>query len=171
MNYLSAEGIGKSFHDKWLFKDITFGFGQGEKLALVGNNGVGKTTFLKILTGQLAPDAGNLSVRDGIRIGYLKQQVNVAPDALVEDILFSADNKIANVVKEYEHCLHHPDVSPDKMQEVLILMEELNAWDYDSKVNEVIGKLGVPDLEKKFSELSGGQKKSEYFWLSCFART
>ncbi len=159
MNYLSAEGIGKSFHDKWLFKDITFGIGQGEKLALVGNNGVGKTTFLKILTGQLAPDAGSLSVRDGIRIGYLKQQVNVAPNALVEDILFSADNKIANVVKEYEHCLHHPDVSPEKMQAVLIQMEELNAWDYDSKVNEVIGKLGVPDLEKKFSELSGGQKK------------
>lgn len=159
MNYLSAEGIGKSFHDKWLFKDITFGIGQGEKLALVGNNGVGKTTFLKILTGQLAPDAGNLSVRDGIRIGYLKQQVNVSPNALVEDILFSSDNKIANVVKEYEHCLHHPDVDPEKMQEVLIQMEELNAWDYDSKVNEVIGKLGVPDLEKKFSELSGGQKK------------
>ena len=125
VNYLSAEGIGKSFHDKWLFKDITFGIGQGEKLALVGNNGVGKTTFLKILTGQLAPDAGVVSVREGIRIGFLKQHEQVPPDTLVEDILFNADNKIASVVKEYEHCLQHPDISPEKMQAVLVQMEEL----------------------------------------------
>ncbi|NJN42578.1 MAG: ABC-F family ATP-binding cassette domain-containing protein [Flammeovirgaceae bacterium] len=159
MNYLSAEAIGKSFHDKWLLKDITFGISQGEKLALVGNNGVGKTTFLKILTGQLAPDAGKLSIREGIRVGYLMQQPEVDGAALVEDILFSDDNDLAQVVKEYEHCLHHPEISSEHMQEVLIKMEELNAWDYDSKVQEVIGKLGVPDLEKKFSELSGGQKK------------
>ena len=73
--------------------------------------------------------------------------------------MFSESNEIAAVVKEYEECIHHPEVSGDRMQAVLEKMEELNAWDYETKANEVIGKLGVPDMDKKFGELSGGQKK------------
>lgn len=159
MNYLSAEQLAKSFHDQWLFKDITLGIGQGEKLALVGNNGVGKTTLLRILTSELAPDAGKVSYRDGIRTGFLTQQPDADPDRRVQDILFNDDNPVAKAVKEYEDCLHHPDVSPERMQRSLEQMEELNAWDYEAKVNEIIGKLGVPDLDKKFGALSGGQKK------------
>ncbi|MCD9018106.1 ABC-F family ATP-binding cassette domain-containing protein [Parachryseolinea silvisoli] len=159
MNYLSAENVGKTFSDRWLFKDITLGISQGEKLALVGNNGVGKSTLLKILTGELAPDAGKVSVRQGKRLGYLTQQPVVAKGLTVKDVLFSDDNEIAKVVKEYEDCIHHPDTSPEKMQAVLERMEELKAWDYEAKVHEVIEKLGVPDFDKKFSELSGGQKK------------
>ena len=68
-------------------------------------------------------------------------------------------NEIAKVVKEYEDCIHHPETSADRMQAVLEKMEELNAWDYENKVHEVIEKLGVPDIDKKFGELSGGQKK------------
>ena len=159
MNYLSAENVGKTFSDRWLFKDITLGISQGEKLALVGNNGVGKSTLLKILTGELAPDAGKVSVRQGKRLGYLTQQPVVAKGLTVKDVLFNDDNEIAKVVKEYEDCIHHPDTSPEKMQAVLERMEELKAWDYEAKVHEVIEKLGVPDFDKKFSELSGGQKK------------
>lgn len=159
MNYLSAEGIAKSFDDKWLFRDIFIGISQGEKLALVGNNGVGKSTLLKILTGEIEPDAGNVSVREGIRTGFLTQQPSVHDNVLVKDLLFSEENEVARVVKEYEDCIHHPDVSSEQMQNVLEKMTELNAWDYDAKVHEITGKLGVPDLDKKFGELSGGQKK------------
>ncbi len=159
MNYLSAEGIAKSFDDKWLFRDIFIGISQGEKLALVGNNGVGKSTLLKILTGEIEPDAGNVSVREGIRTGFLTQQPSVDDNVLVKDLLFSEENEVARVVKEYEDCIHHPDVSSERMQNVLEKMTELNAWDYDAKVHEITGKLGVPDLDKKFGELSGGQKK------------
>ena len=159
MNYLSAEGIAKSFDDKWLFRDIFIGISQGEKLALVGNNGVGKSTLLRILTGEIEPDAGNVSVRDGIRTGFLTQQPSVDNNVLVKDLLFSEENEVARVVKEYEDCIHHPDVSSERMQNVLEKMTELNAWDYDAKVHEITGKLGVPDLDKKFGELSGGQKK------------
>ena len=74
MNYLSAELISKAFNDKWLFKDISIGISQGEKLAMVGNNGVGKSTLLKILTGELQSDSGQVVVRDGIRVGILTQQ-------------------------------------------------------------------------------------------------
>jgi ATP-binding cassette subfamily F protein uup len=159
VNYISAESVSKTFNDRWLFKDISLGISQGEKFALVGNNGVGKSTLLRILTGEIQPDNGKVSVRQGIRLGYLTQQPDVDQNQSVKNILFSDTNEIARVVKEYEDCIHHPDTDPDRMQAILERMEELKAWDYEAKVNEVIGKLGVPDLDKKFSELSGGQKK------------
>ncbi|MFN8334502.1 MAG: ABC-F family ATP-binding cassette domain-containing protein [Cyclobacteriaceae bacterium] len=159
MNYLSAESISKSFHDKWLFKDISLGISQGEKFALVGNNGVGKSTLLRILTGELPSDSGKVSVREGITTGFLTQEPRVDDSVTVKDVLFSDSNEIAKVVKEYEDCLQHPDVSPERMQAVLEKMEELNAWDYEAKVHEIIGKLGVPDLDKTFGQLSGGQRK------------
>ena len=159
MNYLSAENLSKSFHDKWLFKDITIGISQGEKFALVGNNGVGKSTLLKILTGEIQSDSGKISIRDGIRLGFLTQEPRVDDSVTVKDVLFSDSNDIAKVVKEYEDCIAHPDVSPERMQAVLEKMDELNAWDYESKVHEIIEKLGVPDLDKTFGQLSGGQRK------------
>jgi ATP-binding cassette subfamily F protein uup len=159
LNYLSAELVAKTYNDRWLFKDVSFGISQGEKFALVGNNGVGKSTLLKILTGEIQPDAGSVSIREGIRLGYLTQQPDVDEQLTVKDILFSDSNEIAKVVKEYEDCIHHPGTSPERMQSVLEKMEELNAWDYENKVHEVIEKLGVPDIDKKFGELSGGQKK------------
>jgi ATP-binding cassette subfamily F protein uup len=159
MNYLSAELISKAFNDKWLFKDISLGISQGEKFALVGNNGVGKSTLLKILTGELNTDTGKVVVRDGIRVGILTQQREVDGRVPVKDILFDSSNKVAAAVKEYEDCLHHPEVPAERMQAALERMEEFNAWDYDAKVHEVTTKLDVPDLDKTFSQLSGGQKK------------
>ncbi|MBL7852249.1 MAG: ABC-F family ATP-binding cassette domain-containing protein [Cyclobacteriaceae bacterium] len=159
MNYLSAENISKGFHDKWLFKDISIGISQGEKFALVGNNGVGKSTLLKILTGELQPDTGTVVVRQGVRVGVLTQQREVDGRTPVKDVLFDPANPVAAAVKEYEDCLHHPEVSGERMQAALERMEEFNAWDYDAKVKEVTSKLDVPDLDKTFSQLSGGQKK------------
>ena len=159
MNYLSAELISKAFHDKWLFKDISIGISQGEKFALVGNNGVGKSTLLKILTGELTTDTGKVVVRDGVRVGVLTQQREVDGKTPVKDILFDSSNKVAAAVKEYEDCLHHPEVPAERMQAALEMMEEYNAWDYDAKVHEVTTKLDVPDLDKLFGQLSGGQKK------------
>jgi ATP-binding cassette subfamily F protein uup len=159
LNYLSAETVSKSFHDKWLFKDISLGISQGEKFALVGNNGVGKSTLLKILTGEIQSDSGKVSMRDGIKTGFLTQEPRVKDSTTVKDVLFSDSNEIAKVVKEYEDCLQHPDVSPERMQAVLEKMEDLKAWDYEAKVHEIIGKLGVPDLDKTFGQLSGGQRK------------
>jgi len=159
LNYLSAELISKSYNDRWLFKDISLGISQGEKYALVGSNGVGKSTLLRILTGEVESDSGQVSRKLGIRVAYLTQQPRVDGDKLVKEILFSDDNEIARVVREYEACLQNPAVDANHMQRVLEKMEELNAWDYESKVHEVIEKLGVPGLDKRFSEMSGGQKK------------
>ncbi|HEY4655808.1 MAG TPA: ATP-binding cassette domain-containing protein, partial [Cyclobacteriaceae bacterium] len=158
VNYLSAENVSKSFHDRWLFRGISLGISQGEKYALVGQNGTGKTTLLKILSGELEPDTGNVVVRQGVRVGVLAQQLTVDERIAVKDVLFSQDNEIAAVVKDYEAAIRH-DTAPERMQEILNRMEELHAWDYESKVNEVVSKLGVPELDVLFGTLSGGQKK------------
>ena len=159
MNFLSAELISKSYNDKWLFRDISIGISQGEKFALVGNNGTGKSTLLRILTGEVNSDSGKVVTREGVRLGFLTQQPSVPPDTLVKDVLFDDSNPVAAAVKEYEECLHHPEVSAERMQDALERMEQYNAWDYDSKVHEVTSKLDVPDLDRAFGELSGGQRK------------
>lgn len=159
MNYLSAEGISKSFSEHWLFQDVTLGIAKGEKLGLVGANGVGKSTLLKILAGDIEPDGGNVSMRDGIRIGVLTQQPHIPGGAQVRDVLFDDTNEIAVAVAAYESCLRDASTAPEKMQSALERMEELKAWDYEARVQEVTGKLGVPDIERPFDELSGGQKK------------
>ncbi len=159
MNYLSAESLSKSFNDRWLFKDITFGISQGDKVALVGENGTGKSTFLKILIGQLNPDQGKVSVREGVKLGYLVQQPQVDGSLTINEIIFDKQNKVAAVVREYEACIHDSNTSAERMQEVLERMEEFNAWDYDAKVQTITGKLGITDLDQRFEELSGGQRK------------
>jgi len=159
VNYLSAESLAKSFNDRWLFKDITLGISQGDKMALVGENGTGKSTLLKILIGQLSADQGAVSVRDGIKLGYLVQQPQVAGHLTINEIIFDKNNKVASVVKGYEACIHDAHTSAERMQQVLELMEEYKAWDYDAKVQTITSKLGILDLEQRFDELSGGQRK------------
>jgi ATP-binding cassette subfamily F protein uup len=92
-------------------------------------------------------------------LGFLTQQPSVPPDTLVKDVLFDDSNPVAAAVKEYEECIHHPEVSAERMQDALERMEQYNAWDYDFKVHEVTSKLDVPDLDRAFGELSGGQRK------------
>lgn len=159
MNYLSAESISKSFNDKWLFRDLTLGISAGDKLALVGENGVGKSTLLKILTGELQSDSGLVTIREGVRLAYLTQQPSAEGSLSVKQILFDDSNKIAAAVMRYEAAIHDPDTSPEIMQKSLEEMEELNAWEFDAKVKEITSRLGVVDFEQTFSTLSGGQRK------------
>jgi ABC transport system ATP-binding/permease protein len=119
MNYLSAEALSKSYHDKWLFQDLFLGISQGEKFGLGGENGAGKTDLLTILTGQIMSDTGVVSVREGIRMGYLTQQPNVNGNLSVKEIIFDEKNAVAKVVKEYEDCLHDANVTPERMQAAL----------------------------------------------------
>lgn len=162
VNYLSAEGLGKSYNDRWLFQNLTIGIGQGEKFALVGYNGAGKSTLLKILAGSIQPDQGLVSLREGVRTSYLSQQAEFSEKDTIRDILFHEGNEVAATVREYEYCLHHPDVDPNRFTAVLERMEDLKAWSYDAKVQEVIGKLGIPDMDRTIGELSGGQRRRIY---------
>ncbi len=159
MNLLSAETISKAYTERWLFKELSFGLSVGEKVALVGANGTGKSTLLKVLAGFIEPDTGEVRRRTGISVGYLAQEPELDPNKTVEQTIYNEDNKMINLINEYEKAISDPDYPADKMQEVLIQMEELNAWDFDKKIEQVLSKLGIKDLTAKTSSLSGGQKK------------
>jgi ABC transport system ATP-binding/permease protein len=161
MNYLSVESLSKTLGDKVLFKNISFGIEKGQKVALVGKNGAGKSTLLKIITGEVLPDSGTLSTRKGISIRFLSQNPFLGIEFTVTEAIFSDKNPVTAAIKEYEEALINAEKGEDfeVLQRCMEQMDALNAWDYEVKVKEILGKLGITDLAQKVSELSGGQKK------------
>ena len=161
MNYLSVEDVSKSYSDKLLFQNISFGIGQGEKVALVGVNGSGKSTLLKIITGQEAPDSGQVSFRNNIKISFLSQNPAFNPDDNIWDAVFDSSDEKLRLIKEYERqlILSQSSTKADILTDLIEQMDNLHAWDYESEVKQILGKLGIHDLEKKIKELSGGQQK------------
>ncbi len=157
VNYLSVENIGHSFGHRWLFKNINFGLNRGDKIALIGANGAGKTTFLNILSSQFVPDEGMVSIRKDIRVGYLDQTPTFDALLPVSELLFTSQNPVAQAVRAYEKALLHPE-STD-LGNALEQMDNLMAWDFEAKVKEILGQLGLHDIEAPFGQLSGGQKK------------
>ncbi|MEQ9169062.1 MAG: ABC-F family ATP-binding cassette domain-containing protein [Fulvivirga sp.] len=162
MNYLSVDDISKAFGERVLFKNISFGIEQGQKVALVGVNGSGKTTLLKILAGIDVPDKGEVVVNNSVKIAYLEQQPEFGDtDDIIEAVL-GGDKKMAQLISKYEHHLKLAETDPKSMEIIGDLIEEMDkadAWTYESQIKEVLGKLGIHDLEKKISDMSGGQKK------------
>jgi ABC transport system ATP-binding/permease protein len=158
MNYLSAEALAKSYNEKWLFRDISIGVSRGQKVALVGINGSGKSTLLNILSGKIAPDGGKVVLSKDIRVGYLDQNPDFQGSHTVTEALFAADNAMLKAVNEYERCLSDPALH-DKLQAAMEKMDDLQAWDYEQKVKQIISKMGIKNLEQKIDTLSGGQKK------------
>lgn len=157
MNYLSAENIAKSFGDRWLFKNINFGISKGDKVALIGTNGTGKTTFLNILTGKIPADEGEVSIRKDIRVGYLDQSPAFDESLPVLEVIFSSNNPVAQIVKRYEHAIETDN--HDELAEVMEDMDKFNAWDFEYRTKEVLGRLGIHHTDNAYGTLSGGQRK------------
>ncbi|HEV7381617.1 MAG TPA: ABC-F family ATP-binding cassette domain-containing protein [Dyadobacter sp.] len=157
MNYLSAENVAKSFGDKWLFKNISFGISRGDKIALIGTNGTGKTTFLNILTGKIPADEGSVSVRKDIRVGYLDQSPAFDETLPILEVIFSSNNPVAQTVKKYEHAIETDN--HDELASVMEDMDKYNAWDFEYRTKEVLGRLGIHNTENLYGTLSGGQRK------------
>ena len=161
MNLLSAENIAKNYADRWLFRDLNFGLSQGQRVALVGINGTGKTTLLRILAGLEPGDTGAVSVRKDTRVAFLGQQPLFDENLTVEQTIFASQNATLAAIRDYEHVVNDPDHSPKELQRVLELMDAHNAWDYDAQVKQILGRLGILGelLTRKVSQLSGGQRK------------
>ncbi len=157
MNYLSAENIAKSFADKWLFRNVNFGISRGDKVALIGTNGTGKTTFLNILTGKIPASEGEVSIRKDIRVGYLDQSPSFDESLPIMEVIFSSNNPVAQVVKKYENALEADD--HEAMMDLMGDMDTLNAWDFESKTKEILGRLGIHHTDSLYGTLSGGQRK------------
>jgi len=159
MNYLSAENISKSFGERWLFKNLNFGISQGQRVALVGVNGSGKTTLLNVLSGKMPPDEGSVSVRKGITIGYLGQNPELDEELTIQQTIFSGQSEVVELVRAYEAALENLNTTAEHMQQLMERMEELQAWDFEVKVKQVLSKLGIHHLDTQIKHLSGGQRK------------
>jgi len=159
MNLLSADQISKAFSEKWLFNQISFGLETGQKLALVGSNGTGKSTLLKVLNGNIIPDHGHVALHTGCSIGYLAQEPDLDPNSTIEESIFNHDNPMFKVVKAYEQALLSDTVSDAEMSRLLEQMDQYNAWDFEKKAEQILGKLGIHQLKTPTKQLSGGQKK------------
>ncbi|CAL2075270.1 ABC-F family ATP-binding cassette domain-containing protein [Tenacibaculum dicentrarchi] len=158
MNYLSVEGIAKAYGEKVLFEDISFGINKDQKIAFVAKNGSGKTSILNIVAGVDTADTGQVVSRKDIDIAYLSQADNLNPDFTIEETIFSTDNKVLSVIKQYEKAVQNPD-NVDAFQEAFELMEQHNAWDFETQYTQILSKLKLDNLQLKVGKLSGGQKK------------
>ncbi|MFT6855581.1 MAG: ATP-binding cassette subfamily F protein uup [Cyclobacteriaceae bacterium] len=162
MNYLSVEGLAKSYDERQLFENLTFGLEQGQKAALVGVNGCGKSTLLKIIANLETPDRGAVSFRKGIKFSFLPQNPQFVDEDRIVQAVFGEDVEELNVIRDYEIALQMAAEDPENAPDISVLiekMDQLNAWDYESQVKQVLGQLGIHNLEQKMGDLSGGQRK------------
>ncbi|MDB5241440.1 MAG: transporter [Spirosoma sp.] len=157
MNYLSAENLTKSYGDRTLFRNLTFGLSRGDKVAIVGANGSGKTTLLSILAGVMPPDAGLVSVRKDISIGYLDQQPEFNDALTVMEAVLAGESAQLDAVRAYEIAL--ASENHVGLERAMADMEKLEAWDYEAQIRQILGELGIQDIEQQVSSLSGGQRK------------
>lgn len=162
MNNLSVENLAKNYDERQLFEGLTFGLDQGQKAALVGVNGCGKSTLLRIIAGLEPADRGEVSFRKGVRVSMVPQNPEFDDQDNIVQAVFSEDIDELNVIRDYEMAIHKATVDPEHAPDISPLierMDQLNAWDYESQVTQLLGELGLHDLEQKMGELSGGQRK------------
>ncbi len=162
MNYLSVEQLSKTFGDRTILNSISFGIEQGQKIALVGVNGSGKSTLLKILSEIESADSGDIVFRNGLVVKHLLQNPTFEKGTAVLDAVFDPLNPTHQILKRYEKALVKSQLGEENHIEVQDLIEEMdqhNAWDTESEAKQILGKLGVHDMEQDVTSLSGGQQK------------
>lgn len=158
MNHLSVENLSKSFGLKTLFKNVTFGLEQGDKVALVATNGKGKSTLLKMIMGLETCDTGNVSINKEIKVAFLNQEPIVDDTKTVIEEIYSSDNEMIQLVKRYlDVSMNAPE--SEEFGELVTRMTDLNAWDVESRIQEVLTNLKLFDFDQVVGVLSGGQKK------------
>jgi ATP-binding cassette subfamily F protein uup len=156
-NILSVENLTHHWGDIRLFSEISFGLEEGQKAALIARNGTGKTTLLNIIAGRQFPDNGTVTIRNGTVTAYLTQEPELNGTLTVMETLFASDNETVKLVKAYEQAtLLNDQIAINKLVE---RMDAANAWDYESRVKQILSKLNITHLEQSVAQLSGGQLK------------
>jgi ATP-binding cassette subfamily F protein uup len=158
MNYLSVENISKSFGERTLFKDISFGINKDQKIAFIAKNGSGKTTIMNIINGFDEPDTGQVVLRKSIRMAFLSQDNKLQDELTIEESIFASDNESLKVIEAYEKALENPE-DEEAYQKAFDGMDQHNAWDFETQYKQILFKLKLEDFKLKVKNLSGGQKK------------
>lgn len=157
ISYLQVENLTKSFGDNLLFENISFGISDNQRVALIAKNGSGKTTLLNIISGKEDYDSGLISFRRDLRVGYLEQAPDFPKNLSVIDACLRSDNEVVRTVADYERCMMSGDHS--QLDEIINRMDTYKAWDYETRIKQILGKLKILNFDQKIGELSGGQLK------------
>lgn len=158
MNYLSVENISKSYGERTLFENLSFGINKDQKIAFIAKNGSGKTTILNIIAGKDTPDTGQVVMRKDIKIEFLSQEPELQSDLTIEENIFASDNDILKVIENYEKALENPD-DIEIYQKAFEAMDRYQAWDFETQYKQILSKLKLDNLKQTVNNLSGGQKK------------
>ena len=165
MNLITLENISKSYSEKILVDNISLGINEGEKIGIIGVNGTGKSTFLKIIAGIEEPDSGTVTKGNRVRIEYLSQSPDYDENATVIEQVFRGNSDEMSLLRDYEEVLEEINKNPsnEELNNKLIKLQgkidALNLWGLESEAKVVLTKLGINDFDAKVSTLSGGQKK------------
>ena len=158
MNYLNVENISKSYGEVTLFKGITFSIHKGQKIAFIAKNGTGKTSILKIISGEDSSDSGNITYRKNIAVSFLSQDPKFDDSLTIEQFVFNSDNPILKVIANYEKAILNSE-DEENYQKAFEEMELFQAWDFETQYKQILFKLKLDKINQKVGELSGGQKK------------
>lgn len=159
MNLLSAENITKSYSEKKLFDNISLGINEGDKIGVIGVNGTGKSTLLKVIAGIEEMDEGRIIKGNSIRIEFLSQNPYFDSEVSVLEQVFKGNSPVMKVIREYEEGIQNPETSNDKLMKLTHDMDAMNAWSLESEAKSVLTQLGISEFSTKVGTLSGGQRK------------
>jgi len=159
VSILATEQVSHSFNDRWLFSDLHFALQKGDRVALVGINGTGKSTLLKILAEQVVPTQGKVVKERGIKIGFLSQEPDFSGLDTVNDFIYSADNEQQQLIKAYENLLNSDKIDQDKLTELTDKLSAAEAWEYEHNIKTILNRLQISNFDQAIDSLSGGQKK------------
>lgn len=159
MNLITIENISKSYSEKPLFTNLSLGINEGDKIGVIGVNGTGKSTLLKIIAGAEIPDDGRIIKGNSVTIEYLSQEPYFEPEDTVLTLVFRGHSPVMKVIREYETALQDTNTSNERLMELTHRMDSLNAWNIESEAKAVLTKLGISDFNTKVGTLSGGQRK------------
>ena len=157
MHYVSVEKLGKSYGIQPLFEGLDFNIEEGDKIALVARNGTGKSTLLRILAGKETADTGKVWIHKDVDVVLFEQEPSFVESASIVDNIFFHDHPVISAIREYELATEMEEA--ERLNRAIIQMDELGAWDFDSKVKQVLGKLNIHQLDQPVNTLSGGQRK------------
>ena len=164
MNLFSVEKLSKDYGARVLFSNLSFGLSRGDKMALVANNGTGKSSLLKIIAGKDFSSSGEVVFRKGVQVGYLSQDSHFDESLSIQQLLDSAQSRVSKLIVEYEKAVAKQtedflEINQKKVEELSLLMDQYSAWDYKRRIEQILSKFNIIDLNQKVGDLSGGQKK------------
>lgn len=158
---LQVENLTKSFGDLVLFDNLSFGIGEGDRVGLIAKNGTGKTTLLNILTGHEDYDAGTITFRRDLKVAYLEQSPKFPTGSTVLEACFLSDSPVVRAIAAYEQALQQSATGANEeiLQEAMTRMDQLGAWNYETRIKQILSRLNINDFDQPTDKLSGGQAK------------